>query len=157
MTKARRLSLAASIASAAMLLAMSGQALAVQKTISARVGPVPLPSVPAQVCIDGDCQNTPNLQSVALEVSATFDADLGTPPTLNPGTCPAGQTGAVLVITTGTTSATVDGVVTATLPDGRTMSIPVGPITIGANETVTISACTTADAPALPGVGVPQL
>ena len=56
----------------------------------------------------------------------------------------------MLVVTTGTTSVTISGAVTATTPDGETITIPVGPITVGANETVTISVCTTADAPEAP-------
>ena len=56
MKTVRRLSLVASIATAAMLLAMSGQALAVTKTISASVGPVDLPNVPAELCIDQECK-----------------------------------------------------------------------------------------------------
>lgn len=162
MKKLRRFSLVTSVAAAVMLIAMSGQALAVTKTVSASVGPVPLPNVPAQVCVDNVCQSTPALTAVSLKVSAKVEvADLvGALPTITPGTCPQGQTGVALAIKTGTTSVTVTGLVMGSLPNGAPINIPVGPITVGAmGQTVTISVCTTtAGVPALPGLpGLPVL
>ena len=160
MKKLRRFSLVTSVAAAVMLIAMSGQALAVTKTLSASLGPIPLPNVPAQVCVDGTCQSTPALSEVLLDVRVRVDVDAGTLPTITPGTCPAGQTGLALVITTGTTGVTVSGSVTGKLPNGAPINIPVGPITVGAmGQTVTIRVCTTtAGVPALPGLpGLPAL
>jgi hypothetical protein len=160
MNKLRRSCIVTSVAAVVMLIAMSGQAFAVTKTLSASLGPIPLPNVPAQVCIDGTCVSTPALSAVSLKVRATVDVNAGTLPTITPGACPAGQNGLALTISTGSASVTVSGLISGTLPTGAPISIPVGPISIGPNaETVTISVCTTAGVPGLPGLppGLPGL
>ncbi|MEX2552826.1 MAG: hypothetical protein WD627_07505 [Actinomycetota bacterium] len=145
MNKQRGFLLVTSVAAATMLIAMSTQALALTKTVSAAIGPVALPNVPVEVCIDDSCQSTPALRSVSLKVTAKVDLGVGTLPAITPGSCPPGESGAVLKVTTGTTKVTVAGNVTGTLPTGAPINIPVGPVTIGpVDESVTIGVCTTA-------------
>jgi hypothetical protein len=137
--------LVTSVAAATMLFAMSSQALALTKSVSATVGPIPLPNVPVEVCVDDSCQSTPALGSVSLKVTAKADLKVGTLPAITPGSCPPGESGVVLKVTTGTTKVTVSGNVIGTLPTGAPVNIPVGPVTIGpVNESVTIGVCTTA-------------
>lgn len=141
MNRARRYSLAAAIAGVVMLIGMTGQALALTKTISASAGPVPLPNVPVEVCVDDDCVTTPDLKAVSLELTVPLELNLGSLPLITSGTCPEGETGVVLKVTTGTTSVKASGLVTGTLPTGDSIMIPVGPISISPSGTVTVSVC----------------
>jgi hypothetical protein len=105
-------------------------------------------NVPVEVCVDGDCQTTPALSSVALEVDVTGDAtDV---PTITPATCDSGQ-GVALVVQSGSDDAVVSGEVTGTTPDGSSFSLPIDPVTVE-EGTTTVSACTTATGP-LPDPG----
>ena len=141
-------------------LAMTGTALAQAQTVSGSVGPVPVPNVPVQVCVNSTCQQTPALSAVGLSATASADAN-PTLPTITPGTCASGA-GGTLVIKGGSSTATVTGSVTGALPNGTQFSQPIGPVTVAPNGTTTISACTTASPgvplPALPGLpGTPSL
>lgn len=139
---------------AAAMSIMAGPASAQTNTVSASVGPVPVPNVPVEVCVNDDCQTTPALSAVALRVEATADAG-GVAPTITIGECPSGTGVALVVQSAG--DAVVSGEVTGTLPDGSSFSQPIGPVAIG-EGTTTVSACTTAageppDPGDLPGPG----
>ena len=123
---------------------MGSTASADSSTISASAGPVPVPSVPVEVCVDDDCQTTPALSAVALRVDVTADAEAGVP-TITPGVCASG-TGVALDIQSGSDDAVVSGEVSGTLPDGSPFSQPIDPVTIG-QGTTSVSACTTAAGP----------
>ncbi len=112
------------------------------KTVAATVGPVPVPAVPVQVCVDTTCVTGPAATTVALSASATAALDINpvvVPPTITPGTCAAG-TGAALVVNTGTVGATIQGLVRLTV-NGTTQTIPIAQTIATPNKTVTISAC----------------
>ena len=132
-------------------LAMTGTALAQTQTVSGSVGPVPVPNVPVQVCVNSTCQQTPALSAVGLNATASAAANPALP-TITPGTCASG-TGGTLVIRGGSSTATVTGSVTGTLPNGSPFSAPIPPVTVAPGGTTTISACTTAG----PGVPLPPL
>ncbi len=56
-----------------MLLVGGGTALAEPTTVSASAGPVTLPDVPVEACVDEDCGSTPALSGVVLTVEATAE------------------------------------------------------------------------------------
>ena len=123
-------------------LAGSASAIGTTKTVSATVGPVPIPAVPVQVCVDNTCVDGPAATSVALSVSATAAANVNPTvvlPTITAGTCAAG-TGAVLVVNTGSLGAAIQCSVTLTV-NGRTQTLPISPTIATPNKTVTVSAC----------------
>lgn len=132
-------------------LAMTGTAMAQSQTVSGSVGPVPVPNVPVQVCINSTCQQTPVLSSVGLTATAVANANPSLP-TVTPGTCASGA-GGTLVIAGGSSTTTVSSTVSGTLPDGSPFSQTIAPVTVAPNGTTTISACTTAS----PGVPLPSL
>ncbi len=141
-------------------LAVAGAAQAEPQSISGSVGPVPVPNVPVQVCVDSTCEQTPALGSVGLTVNAAANGT-GVLPTVVPGSCPSG-TGAALVVTGGAAGAVVTGTVKVTLPNGTQFEQPIGaPINVAPNTTTTVSACTAAanglpapgGAPGVPGIG----
>lgn len=132
-------------------LAVTGTALAQSQTVSGSVGPVPVPNVPVQVCVNSTCQQTPALSSVGLTLTASADAN-AVLPTITPGTCASGV-GGTLVVNGGSSTATVSGSVTGMLPNGSPFSLPIAPVTVAPNGATTISACTTAS----PGVPLPPL
>ncbi len=135
-------------------LAMAGPAAAQPQTVSGSVGPVPVPNVPVQVCVNGTCQQTPALSAVALNVSATADPTVGTPPTITPGPCPGGQLGGVLNVNGGSSGATLSGTVSGTVPTGSSFSQPIPPLTVAPGGTATISAC--ASPTGTPGLPTPS-
>ncbi len=140
----KRLALVFAAVCSVSALAFAGPALGIgtSKTVSATVGPVPVPEVPVQICVDGTCVQGPAATTVTLTASATAGADVNpivVPPTINPGTCGAG-TGAVLVVNTGTLGATIQGLVKLTV-NGTTQTIPIAETLATPNRTVTISAC----------------
>ncbi|MBW3645794.1 MAG: hypothetical protein KY441_09845, partial [Actinobacteria bacterium] len=79
-------------------VALTGSALA-DTTVTATVGPVVVPGVPVEICVEqtdapeavGDCVETPEALTVALTVSATVDTPEPevVPPTITPIECPA--------------------------------------------------------------------
>lgn len=132
----------------AIVLLMQGTAFAEPTVVSVGAGPVPVPNVPVEACVDDECESTPALSSVSLDVEASSDVT-STPPTITPGTCASG-TGIAFVVQTGSDQATVRGEVSGTLPDGSLFSEPVGPVTVPADESATVSACTSATPPITP-------
>ena len=139
------------VAALAASLTLAGSALAAAQTVSGSVGPVPVSNVPVQVCVNSSCQQTPALSSVALNLTASTDANAALP-TITPGTCGSGV-GGTLVVKGGSSAATVSGTVSGTLPNGSAFSQPIAPVTVAPNATTTIGACTTAD----PGIPLPPL
>ena len=119
---------------------MGGTAYAEPTTVSASAGPVAVPNVPVEVCVDDDCQTTPALNTVSLELEVTADA-AGALPTVTPGECDTG-TGVVLLVQSGSDDAVLSGEVSGTLPDGSSFSEAIGPVAVGPGTT-TVSACTT--------------
>ena len=133
---------------------MGGTAYAEPVTVSASAGPVTVPGVPVEVCVDDDCQTTPALNTVSLDVEVTVDAAAALP-TITPGECDTG-TGVALVVQSGSEDAVVSGEVSGTLPDGSSFSEAIGPVTVGQGST-TVSACTTVtDAIPDPDLPVPD-
>ncbi|HYX44196.1 MAG TPA: hypothetical protein VE760_04070 [Acidimicrobiales bacterium] len=125
-------------------LAVIGPASAVgtSKTVSATVGPVSVPAVPVQICVDTTCASGPAATTVTLTASAQAALDVNptvVPPSITPGTCPAG-TGAVLAVNTGSVGATIQGLVKLTV-NGTTQTIPIAQTIATPNKTVTVSAC----------------
>ena len=146
-------------------LTLNGPAFA-DTTITAQVGPVTIPSVPVQVCINqgevplNECVTTPPAQTVALKVVVTVPtpAPTVTPPTINPVPCPAGTQGVALQINTGGADVVVGGTVTVIVIQNGVPTpvvIPIGPVpvTSGPAQTVTVFAC----AGITPGVPLPTL
>ena len=135
----------------AAVVAMASPATAAT-TVSATVGPVAVPGVPVNVCVDNGtttCTPTPAATTVSLAVSATVNPDAITPPTVIPGTCSNGQ-GVALVVTTGSAGSIISGSVTLAV-NGNPTIIPIAVPSTGPNQTVIISACVA------PGVGVPTV
>lgn len=135
---------------AAGMLAFGGPAGAAATTVSATAGPVAIPGVPVNVCVDDGtltCTPTPASTSVSLTASATVDPAAVTPPTVVPGACSNGQ-GVALVVTTGSAGTLITGAVTVTV-NGTPTIVPIGLPASPPNQTVIISACVA------PGVGVP--
>jgi hypothetical protein len=129
-----------------------------QTPVSGSAGPIPLPNVPVQICVNNTCQSTPPLSSVSLNATATPNATGGLP-TITPGLCTSGI-GPTLTVKTGSTPATLAGTVSGTLPNGTAFSRTLDSLTIPANGTGTVSACTSVTPPVpvppvppLPGAG----
>lgn len=134
------------------VLALGAPAGAAPTTVSATVGPVAIPGVPVNVCVDNGaltCTPTPVSTSVSLTASATVDPAAVTPPTVVPGACSNGQ-GVALVVTTGSAGTLISGAVTVTV-NGTPTIVPIGLPASPPNQTVIISACVA------PGVGVPSV
>ncbi len=134
--------LAATCCLVSLALIGPASALGTTKTVKATVGPVSVPAVPVQVCVDDTCVTGPAATTVTLTASATAAVDVNptvVPPSITPGTCSAG-TGAVLVVNTGSVGATVQGLVKLTV-NGTTQTIPISETIATPNKTVTVSAC----------------
>lgn len=147
-----RLRVFAALSAVVGVAAMAGPAVAAPLMVSATVGPVVVPGVPVNICVnDGTLTCTPTLPatSFALTVSATINPDALTAPTVTPGACSNGQ-GVALVVTTGSAGTIISGSVTVTV-SGTPTVIPLMLPAAPANQTVIISACVA------PGVGVPGL
>jgi hypothetical protein len=63
----------------AAMFILGGTASAEPTTVSASAGPVPVSGVPVEVCVNDDCQTTPELSAVALDVEVTADATEAVP------------------------------------------------------------------------------
>jgi len=142
MRKLRSL-LGAGVAVATLLVGSGGPADAVgaRVPVSAHVGPVVVPGVPLTVCVGSECVTTGPATTVQLDVRAAVGVRVGTLPTILPGLCPLGHTGAVLDVSTGSSRVVIRGLVTVTV-NGDPLTLPVGPVKLGPNSTVAISACT---------------
>jgi len=124
----------------AVLLAISGTALA--STVSLTLGPLPLPDIPIEVCVDSNCIESPALESASLAVSAV--ASGLTVPVIVPGSCPAAQIGTVLTISSLTPgNVTIGATLSGTLPTGQAFSQAIGPYTVvfGPSNSATVSFC----------------
>ena len=128
-------------------LSLSSSALAAT-TITATVGPVPLPGVPVQVCVVqpdagvNECVTGPGAQTVTLTVVVTVGGltPVIVPPTITPAQCPAGTEGVALKINTGTAAVTISGSVTL-IVNGQPTTIPINQTVAGPNQTITVFAC----------------
>lgn len=145
MRTAKRFTLSAVVL--ASVLALAGPALA-DTTVSAKVGPVPLPNVPVQVCVNqtdvpaGDCVTTPPAQTVTLEVIVNVKTPnpVLVPPTVTPVQCPAGTEGVAAKVFTGSAAVTIGGSVTV-IVNGAPVVIPVNEVVAPAGQTLTVFAC----------------
>lgn len=133
-------------------LVLAAPANAAPATVSATVGPVAIPGVPLNVCVNAvtlTCTPTAPAATASLTVSVTVNPAALTAPTIVPGACSTG-TGAALVVKTGSLSGVISGLVTVVV-NGTPKVIPVTLPSVGPNQTVTVSACTSG------GIGVPAL
>ena len=144
------------------VLALAGTASA-DTGISLTVGPVPVPGVPVQVCLNqsdvpggvNNCVSTPAAQSVSL----TVNVQLATPspvfvlPTITPIPCPSGTQGVAVQILSGSAGVTITGSIAVVLNNGTPVTIPIAQVVAAGGQTVTIFAC----AGVSPGVSLPTL
>ncbi len=143
----KRLTRMTAAAVIALIYALGGDALAAT-TVSATLGPIPVPAVPVSICVDAtdppisECVSTPPTQTVTLSVTVAVDdpAPAVVPPAVVPIPCPAGTQGVALQIFSGTVSATISGSVTVTV-DATPTVIPIGTVVTTPDQTVTIYAC----------------
>lgn len=139
-TGGRPLSLPLGLASAAAVLAVTG--IAAAATVSLTIGPLPLPDIPVEVCINSTCIETPALESASLNVTAQA-AGLVVP-VIIPGPCPSGQIGSVLTVSSLTPGdVTIGATLSGTLPTGQAFSQAIGPVTLplGPSNSATVSVC----------------
>jgi len=123
-------------------LTLASPAFADSHTVGLTVGPVVLPGVPVQVCVDSTCAPSTPMLSATLSAQATVDTTVS-PVSLTPALCPAGELGAAIRVSSATTaSATVEATVTGTGLDGKQVSVTVGPKTVSVGPAgVLVSAC----------------
>ena len=125
-------------------LTLASPAFADTHTATLTVGPVVVPGIPVQVCIDSTCAPSVPTLSTTLTAEATVDATVA-PVNLTPALCPAGEVGAAIEVSSATTvSVTIK--VTATGPglDGQQHTTVVGPETVSVGPAgVVLSACAT--------------
>ncbi len=159
MTTLRKLGVA--LTSFIAVLALAGTALA-DTTVTLTVGPVALPNVPVEICVDqtdlpdplDECVTAPPAQSVSLTVIVHVDTPTPVlvPPTITPIPCPAGTQGVAARVSTGSAGATIGGFVTV-IVNGTPVTIRIDEVVAGGGQTVTIFAC----AGLSPGVPAPPL
>jgi hypothetical protein len=127
------------VASVLMLFANPGSAAAADFNIS--LGPIPLPDVPVEICVNSTCVESPELSSI--ELTATASTSGIALPVVVPASCPSGQVGVVLNVTNVLPSnVTISGELSGELSAGGEFSTPIGPITVpGLGGSATISAC----------------
>lgn len=120
-------------------------------TMLTMFGPVAVPGVPLNICVDNGthpCTLTPaGVTSVSLWASATIGPGAPRPPTLVSGACSNGH-GVASLITSGSNGTVITGTVVATV-NGSQIAFPVPVGATAPDQTIIISAC------APPGVGVP--
>lgn len=129
------------------VLSLSSSALAAT-TLTATVGPVPVPGLPVQVCVVqsdagvNECVTGPAAQTVTLTVVVNVGnvTPVLVPPTITPAQCPAGTEGVALKVNTGTAGATIAGSVTI-IVNGQPTTIPINETVVAPNQTVTVFAC----------------
>jgi hypothetical protein len=108
-------------------LALASPAVADPHTATLTVGPVILPSVPVELCVDGDCTPESPMANATLTVEATTDGDVQ-PVVAEVSACPDGELGLAIRATTATAaSATLTVTVNGTGVDGESRTIVVGP------------------------------
>lgn len=126
----------------AALLALSGTASAAVP-VKLSLGPVPVPSVPLEVCVGGTCTSTPPAQSVSLVLTAEAAKPgvVVTPPTITPSTCPGGAVGLAAKVIPGSAGAKVTGSVEVAVNGGSPVTVPVDLTLNPGTPPATISAC----------------
>ena len=144
--------------------ALAGPAFAAT-TVSATVGPVPIPKVPVEVCVSQtgladpveECLTTPPAQSVSLKVVATVETPGATVvlPKIIPVPCPAGTQGVAAQVSTGSAEVKIAGSVKVVV-NGVPVVIPIDQVVAPASQTVTIYACA-GISPGLPTLPVGSL
>lgn len=108
-------------------------------TVSANVGPIDVPDVPVEVCLNTTCVSTPDLSNFSLQVTATVDVTVEAP-TMSVRTC-GSFAGASVTTSTGATAATVVATVSGTLPDGTPYEQSLGPVSAPPFSKTEASAC----------------
>lgn len=164
----RRLPFAVAAATALGLLA-AGPAAADTGT-SVVIGPVPLPSVPAQVCVTqtstvpsglipgllgtlgltgatqpvNRCVSTSGAGTISMKVDVTVASPTVavTPPTVTRVPCPAGTYGVAGRVNAGSADVMAGGTVSVTLPGGRAFTVPVATGPVPAGKSLTLYGCT---------------
>jgi hypothetical protein len=130
-------------------VALAGTAFAATDA-TLKVGPVPIPSVPVELCVSqtdvplpGTCVSTPSGQSVSLLVNAkVLTPTVGVvPPTIRQVPCPGGTEGVAAQVTTGSAAATVGGSASIGVNGGAPITVPVAPTVATAGKAVTVFAC----------------
>lgn len=142
--------LAGALATYAAVMALAGTALA-DTTVKVTVGPIPVPEVPAEVCVTqtdvpggvNECVSAPAGDSVSLTVTAhvATPKPVVAPPTVTPIACPAGTQGAAAKVFTGSAGATISGSVTVVLNGGAPVTIPISKVVAAGGQTLTVFAC----------------
>jgi hypothetical protein len=160
MTKLR--TLAGAACAYAGVIALAGTALA-DTTVTANLGPIPIPNVPAQICITqsdvpggvNECVTTPPGQSVSLTIVVHVETPevVIAPPAVTPIPCPAGTQGVAAKVFTGSAEASIGGSVTVVLNGRVPLTIPIEEVIAAAGQTLTVYAC----AGVTPGLTVPTL
>lgn len=132
---------------------MSGAALlasgmANAATLSINLGPLVLPTVPASVCVNTTCINSPVLAApVTLKVVVSVEPSLGGLPTVSTASCPSGQVGQIFTIGAAGTGLTVEALVAGTLPNSTTpVSYTTGPVSVDPHGNLTVTGCADASA-----------
>ena len=122
-------------------LALAPAAGATQTNFSTTLGPISIPNAPVQVCMGLSCQTTPSLRGIFVNVMGVYD-DASTPPTMTKGACATGRAGGTVTVTAGSGPALVGGSYNGTRLNGAPYMAWLPAVTLPANGTVTISACT---------------
>ena len=126
-------------------LTLASPAFAATHTASLTVGPVALPSVPVNLCVDGTCTPTTALVNETLKVDVTTDASVS-PVSIVPALCPAGELGLAVKVsaTSASASATITASLSGTALNGQAEQFVVGPETVNLTTGgVVVSACAT--------------
>jgi hypothetical protein len=101
------------------------------------VGPIPIPAVSLQVCVNGTCQTAPQVTALTVRLKGSAGV-LGTPPVLLPVACSSGV--GIGVRTVPGTLGAVTGSVTLTTAGAGTVSVPISQ-SVGTSHGLTVSAC----------------
>jgi hypothetical protein len=124
------------------LVAFAGTASAAIP-IKLNLGPIPVPSVPLQVCVGSTCTTVENPKTVSLSIAAEV-AKPGlavVPPTVLPALCPAGKLGLAATVTPGSLGVTVTGSVKVGVNGSGPVTVPVNLNLTPGSPPATISAC----------------
>jgi hypothetical protein len=138
---------AAAVAAIGCSVALSGTAFA-DATVSATIGPVTIPSVPASVCVKAPgvdkCISLPAAKSVTLKVTAAAlkPGVAVTPPSITKIACPAGTSGAAAEVSSGSAAVLAGGSATIALSGKPSITVPVVPAVVAPGKTAKVYACT---------------
>lgn len=139
-SSAKPVRMAAALLAAGVIVGSPSDARAASVGVS--LGPLPLPDLPIEVCIESTCITSPELSAAALDVTvATSGLVL---PIIIAGLCPDGQVGATLSLSSLIpTQLTVEAVLSGELPNGDPFSESIGPVTLptGLLDSATLSFC----------------